>query len=408
MKNNKNNNHEKEKRVDSVFSQKLKFTFIILSIYMLGRCVPLYGVDVRAYAELTFDAGDILLQAVSGDAKQYSLFAVGLSPYLLASLFVSLISSIKRADKNVKVSPKKISKWIVFTTLALALFQSKSVLDRLIFVESNYLLLLKIIAYLQLLAGAIVILWLSERNKKYGIGSQTILIFINIADGIMLTLTKHSISDMKIPLIIAACVAFVALVLENTEKRIPLQRISIHNIYADKNYLAIKFNPIGIMPMMFASSVYLLPKMLVEFLANQFPNNMTLAWWKANIALGNPLGIGVYVAVLYLLTLVFSMIMLNPKELTDNFLKSGDSILNLHAGKDTRRYLNGSIIRLGLASSTIMGICVIIPMMLQLNGKIAGDLAMFPTSAMMLTGIFSNVFQEAEAIRNYDSYHAFL
>lgn len=196
--------------------------------------------------------------------------------------------------------------------------------------------------------------------------------------------------------------------MEGSEVRIPMQRISIYNIYADKNYLAIKLNPVGVMPVMFSSAFLTLLKLIISGLHWLFPENEDILRWQENLVLTNPAGIGVYIAILYLLTLGFAMIMINPRDISEQFLKSGDSIMNLHAGRDTRRYLTKKLCIISFFSATLMSICLGIPMLLQLAGGINGELVMFPASIMMLTGLWYNLCQEFKTVKSYEAYRPFI
>jgi len=198
------------------------------------------------------------------------------------------------------------------------------------------------------------------------------------------------------------------LIMENTEKRIPLQRISIHNIYADKNYLAIKMNPIGVMPAMFSTAFFMLPQLIIAVLLWIFPNNIDLIWWQENMILSEPLGMIVYIVILYCLTIGFSIVFVNPKDVTEQYLKSGDSFENIHAGRDTRRYLAGTIGRISVLSATVMSICLGVPLYLQYRGNIDTSLVMLPSSIMMLTGIWCNLYREAESVKNLEAYKPFI
>jgi preprotein translocase subunit SecY len=260
----------------------------------------------------------------------------------------------------------------------------------------------------EMVAGAFTILWLAERNKRFGIGGQTALILVNILDGLMSSLQGHTLNELAIPLVISFAIMVLVLFMENTEKRIPVQRISIHNIYADKNYVAIKLNPIGIMPVMFTSAVFMLPQLLLSTLLMIWPDVAVLQFLSDNLSLTKPIGIVAYIVILYLLTIGFSIVFINPADMTDQFLKSGDSILNLHAGKDTKRYLTRQILIISIISATVMGTCIGVPMVLSLRGNIDSSLTMLPTSFMILTGIWSNLYQEVVAILDYDAYVPFI
>ena len=400
---------QKSNRSDNTMKYKLLYTGLILFVYLLGRGIPLYGIDTAAYANESVNAETLLMQTISGDLYRFSVFALGISPYMLSSLFVQIFVSLKKADAKAKISPKKINHLSLFLTFVLATVQAFMRTESLKFAEAgNLLILTKAVVVLEMVTGVMVILWLSGRNKKYGIGGQTTLIFVNILDGIRVSASRHTPGELVIPLLLSAVMMFVMILMENTEKRIPVQRISIHNIYADKNYLAIKMNPIGVMPVMFSTACFMLPQFIVLLLALLFPEHSGILWWQQNMVLSRPLGVVVYILVLYALTIVFSMVFIGPGDLTEQFLKSGDSILNLHAGRDTKRYLSREVFRISFFSATVMGICLGAPLALQMRGGIDSTLVMLPSSFMMLSGIFCNLYQEFIVIRNFDAYRPFI
>lgn len=396
-------------RKDSILKYKLLYTALVLFIYLLGKNLPLYGIDLSAYANQTLDTATLLIQAISGDVYRRSVFALGISPYMMASILVQMVVAFRSADAKARISPKKKNYIMLELTLIFALFQAVLQVRNLSFaVTGQRLMLAQAVSVVEMIAGAMIILWLSEQNKKYGVGGQTALIFVNILEGIVAILTKGSMESLVIPLLISLIVIMIMVILENAEKRIPVQRISIHNIYADKNYLAIKLNPIGVMPVMFSTAFFMLPQILVTGLAWLFPGQETIIWWQENLVLTKPLGVIVYIVILYALTIGFSRVFLNPTETTEQFLKSGDSLAGIHAGRDTKRYLSRNITRISLFSATALSLCLSVPMVMQLNGYMDNSLSALPTSIMMLTGIWSNLYREVLSIRDMDAYEPFI
>lgn len=396
-------------RKDSILKYKLLYTALVLFIYLLGKNLPLYGIDLSAYANQTLDTATLLIQAISGDVYRRSVFALGISPYMIASILVQMVVAFRSADAKARISPKKKNYITLELTLIFALFQAVLQVRNLSFaVTGQRLMLAQVVSVVEMIAGAMIILWLSEQNKKYGVGGQTALIFVNILEGIVAILTKGSMESLVIPLLISLIVIMLMVILENAEKRIPVQRISIHNIYADKNYLAIKLNPIGVMPVMFSTAFFMLPQLLVTGLAWLFPGQETIIWWQENLVLTKPLGVIVYIVILYALTIGFSRVFLNPTETTEQFLKSGDSLAGIHAGRDTKRYLSRNITRISLFSATALSLCLSVPMVMQLNGYMDNSLSALPSSIMMLTGIWSNLYREVLSIRDMDAYEPFI
>jgi preprotein translocase subunit SecY len=293
--------------------------------------------------------------------------------------------------------------------LLLAVVQAIWRLGSLDFVmEGSRLFLAKIAAASEMVAGSFIILWMAENNKRYGIGGQTAMILVNILDGLLGTLEGATRKNLVLPICVSAGVLVAVIVMENAEKRIPLQRISIHNIYADRNYLAFKLNPIGVMPVMFSSAFFMLPQMALAGLLYLIPGNEVLLGLQEQLNLTKPLGIVIYILILYVLTIGFTMVFINPSDLTEQFLKSGDSILGLHPGKDTRRYLTRELFRISLCSATMMAICLGIPMCLQFFHKMDSNLAMLPSSVMILTGIWCNLRQEIQSVKDLDAYQPFI
>lgn len=392
-----------------VIKYKLLYTVLILLIYLIAREIPLYGLDLSAYSDQTIGIEELLMQTVGGDTFRYSLLALGISPYITASILSQVYAAYKRAGTKERISPHRIAVLTVAGTLLLALFQAVLHVRELKFaVADGALLIAQAVTVFQMVAGVMVITWLAERNQKYGIGERTVLICVNITDGIVSTVSGHSFEQLKLPLILSAVLILVVTIMENAEFRIPLQRVSIHNIYADKNYLAIKLNPIGTMPVMFASAFFMLPRMLVDWIFLLFPQNEAVIWWNENLTLTLPLGIFVYILIIYVLTIGLSMLFVNPRELMEQFLKSGDCLLNVHAGKDTKRYLGRRLRWISFFSASVMGACLGAPLLLASFGNMDNTLVMLPSSVMLLTGMWCRFSQEYQAIKSFESYEMFI
>lgn len=397
-----------EKKRNIIF-EKILYTTIILLVYFIGKNLPLYMVDHHAYTNSVLDAEDLLLQTISGDMYQCSLFALGISPFMIGSMIVQVISAFRNPKKRSKISPKKTNRISLGLTLIIALVQAiVRVMELQFRVDGHMLVAARCVSVVEMITGAMIILWLCNRNKLYGIGGQSALIFVNIVDGINATMRMHDAKQLLMPLLIALGVMMIVIIMENSEMRIPVQRISIHNIYADKNYLAIKLNPIGVMPAMFSTAFFMIPRLFLNLIGLLFPENATIFWMQENMSLDKPLGIVVYMALLYTLTIGFSRVFINPREITEQYLKSGDSLLNIHSGEDTQKYISKVMNRIGVFSATVMCICLGVPLYFQMTGDLQSSLAALPSSVMMLTGIWCNLYREVAAIKDLEAYEPFI
>ncbi len=399
----------KKKAKEHILLYKILYSLMVMFVYMIGRNIPLYGVDVEAYRDVDINAQSIIIQAVSGDMKNCSIFILGLWPYMLASMLIVLVVAIATLDKTRRISPKKVNIWTVTLMLIIGILQAYERVQNYIYkVDGTALIQAKTIAFVELIAGMLIVVYLGDRATKYGICGKTSVFLVNIVDGMMTMLVGQPFRKLWLIIVIGIIEIAVMLVLENTEKRIAVQRVSIHNIHADKDYIAYKMNPVGVTPMMFASAAFILPQSLFGLLNKLFPESGTIEWIYHRMNLTSVLGVWVYIAIIVILTIAFSFIMLTPGKTAEDLLKSGDSILGVYAGRETKRYLQGCVLSFSLISSVVIGICVGVPLFLQFGGYINSKLAMFPCSIMMFTSIWISIGREAEVYRNMDRYEPFI
>lgn len=171
--------------------------------------------------------------------------------------------------------------------------------------DAQMLLITKVIVFIQLIAGMLIVVYMCDRTTKYGIGGRMSVFMINIVDGMMNMFAGQKADRLILPVIIGVVEIAIMIIIETTEKRIAVQRVSINNIYADKNYLAYKLNPVGAMPLMFTSAVFMLPQFVCSGLYYLYPDNQKIAWLVDNLRLTAVFGIIVYLAIIVLLTIYF-------------------------------------------------------------------------------------------------------
>lgn len=390
---------------------KILFSMLVVLVYMIGRNIPLYGVDVEMYRDVQVDAQSVITQLLSGDMRNCSVFTLGLWPYMMSSMLVMVVVAFWTIDETRKVSPKRMNIWTVAIMMLIACLQSFQKIHTLEYTKqstSAQLYMTKFIVLLQLIAGMLIVIYISDRAVKYGIGGKSTIYIVNIVDGILSMMSTADEENIAIPAAIATVDVGVMLILETTEKRIAVQRVSIHSIYADKDYIAYKLNPVGVMPLMFASAFFLLPQLIINVLYNYNPKSETIAWWAHNMQLTKPLGIVVYLIIIFLLNMAFAFIILSPRRTAQNLKKTGDSIIDIYAGRPTEKYLVGTVTRLTVVSSIVLCICQGIPLLMQQYGYIDASMAMLPCSVMMCTGMWISFYREAKVYSQMDKYEPFV
>lgn len=392
-----------------VLGYKFLYTVLVMAIYTVCRQIPLYGVRMDT-GPTDITVGRLVQSVVSGDMGGHSIMALGIMPFIFSTVIVQIFVQFMSKERRSRISPSNQNSATVILTIVIAAFMSINRLSGLSFTatDERHLLVVKTVAMVEMLAGALLIVTMSGRAKKYGIGGQTAIFVVNVVENLFITIYKQPVKDVIHALPVVAIVLVAMVIMENAEFRIPLLRISIHNVYADKNYLAIKLNPIGMMPVMLSSMFFALPQFIFSTLASIFPQNERLAWIDANMTMDTLLGVWVYIGLIFLLNMLFSLITIGPSKIADRFLESGDCIEGIHAGTDTKRYLVTVIVIIGTLSSIVMSMFLGIPMLLQAYGVDIGSVGIMMSSTMILTGLSCTLYREIEALHGFDSYRAFI
>lgn len=381
------------------------FSIVIIVIYFVCHRIPLNGIDMSAYDNLGLDLGAVLSLAVNGSNKQCYVMSLGISPYITASLVISILFAMRSKEARARTSPKAMNYWITALTFIVTLIQSVFYALNLKYVDRNVMSVLLVI--FELMAGASIAQYLLMKNKKYGVGGFAPIIMVNMTETLVGTLMKSSIDALRIPLGISFVMVVIMIFMEMHEKKIPLQRVSVHNVHADKNYLAIKYNPVGFMALMFGSAIFMIPQLVVALIHHYHKSEIVNFLYK-NLNMSTVFGMRVYVVMLFLFTVLLSLLFVNPKDLSDDLLQGGDCIENIPAGKPTRRYIRKWVLFFSCLSGLIMCGCVSLCMYLQYKGIVDASVAMLPTTFMLLSGFICSIYLEIRAYRDFDSYKPFI
>ncbi len=386
---------------------RIVFTILVIAVYVTGKGVELFGVD-PSVGSMGVNTQSMVTMMLSGDRFQTTIMALGVIPYINASLLIQIVAALASTDARAKISKLKMDRWTLIATFIFALI--------LAFIQSGELnyapsslnpLLVRSIVFLEMLGGAMLAFFLCMKNEKYGIGFSMPIILVNTITSLQGSLSQYHF--FRYPKLVLICIAVIALTIfmENKIVKIPLQRVSIHNIHADQNYIAYKYNPIGIMPVMFATAAFILPRLILRGLSFAFPQNADIAAIRSDMVMTKPLGIIVYLAIIILLTQVLSYIMISPKESARQLQKNGDSIIGIYAGKKTMSYLVRIVRNLSFLSGFLQAGCMSISLILAMDNDIPTTLAMIPSAAMIMVSIICSLVQEIRSYRLYDAYSFF-
>jgi preprotein translocase subunit SecY len=415
--------------------KKLLFVLLIVTIFRLGSQVPTPGVNVanvQACINQLEDGGLYsLINLFSGGALlQLTIFALGIMPYITASIILQLlvvvIPRLEALKKEGQAGQTKITQYTRYLTLGLAVLQATGIValarngallqgcDRDLLHDNGTSTFLVMV--ITMTAGTAVIMWLGELITDRGIGNgMSILIFTQVVATFPASLWSVKTSQgwvtfaivMVIGLILVAGVIFI----EQAQRRIPVQyarRMVGRKMFGgNSTYIPLKVNQAGIIPVIFASSLLYLPAMAVQF--NPDSKNPVLDFINRYMVGGDhPLYMAIYFLLIIFFTYFYVSITFNPVEVADNMKKYGGFIPGIRAGKPTEDYLSYVLSRITFPGALYLGLISLVPLvafaMIQANQN-------FPfggTSILIMVGVALDTVKQIESQLQQRNYEGFL
>ncbi|MBU4270028.1 preprotein translocase subunit SecY [Candidatus Dependentiae bacterium] len=409
--------------------KKLAFTLGVLAVYRFGSHIPIPGVNINALQALINPkfAGGLLayLDLFSGGAlKQFAIFALGMIPYINASIMMQLLTimlpSLEQLSKEGEYGRKIINQYTRYLALGLSVIQGFMLA---IFIENQPGVVLnpgfafKFTTVLILAVGALFIMWLGEQINAHGIGNgSSVIIFagivVNLPAAILkvLNLVKMGQTDPLIGLLlILVSVGIIGLIvfLEKGERRVAVQyakRVVGNKVYGGQSsYIPFKINPSGVIPVIFASTLIQFPMMLFRAIASKFPAMTFLAdWFNYNAPIYYVLQSGLIIFFAFF----YTAIIFNPVELADNIRKSGGFIPGIRPGKQTSEFFDYLLTRIGLPGAIYLASLALVPNILQ---NIFNFPVMFSgISLLIVIGVAMDTSAQIEAYLIERRYEGFL
>jgi preprotein translocase subunit SecY len=409
--------------------KKLLFTTIIFVIFRFAAHIPVPGVDVLALRQL-FSQSQLLglLDIFSGGTlANFSIMALGLAPYINASIIFQLLTMVipqlEALSKEGEYGREKINQYTRFLTVPLAAFQSLGMYALLknqnIITALNPLSLISLVATVT--AGTILLMWLGELISEHGIGNGiSMLIFAGIVARFPVSFGQTlSISDpenlFNLLVFLGMGLAVVATIVAVNEasRKIRIQyarRIKGRRVYGGQaTHLPLKINQAGVIPIIFAISLILLPSMLGNFLQN-LPNP-TLAQAARTMANFFQPGGLVYNLAYFLLVVAFTYfytaVVFNPEKIAEEIKKHGGFIPGVRPGVPTVAYLNKILTRITLAGALFLGGIAILPSIAQSMTGVA-TMTLGGTGILIVVSVVLETSKQLEAMLVMRSYDGFL
>ena len=378
---------------------RLWFLLGALVVYRIGAHIPVPGIDPVALAQLfKQNEGGILgmLNMFSGGAvSRFAVFALGITPYISASIIMQLASIVspqmEALKKEGEAGRRKITQYTRYFTVALALFQAFGIAAAL---ESQQGLVLdpglsfRFVTVVTLLTGTMFLMWLGEQITERGLGNGiSIIIFAGIAAGLpnalgsLFTLVSNgSISSIAAILIVilVALVTYAVVFIERGQRKILVnyaKRQVGNKIYGGQtSHLPLKLNMAGVIPPIFASSIILFPSTIVDwFTKGKDSTNPFIGFLRdlaASLSPGEPIYVLLYAVAIVFFCFFYTALVFNSKETADNLKKSGAFVPGIRPGEQTARYIDKILMRLTLAGAVYITLVCLLPEFMQSQWKV--------------------------------------
>jgi len=413
--------------------RKLLFTLGIMALFRLGAFIPAPGVSYANVQQCAAASSNSIMDMVNlfsgGGLLQLSVFALGIMPYITASIIIQLlrvaIPRFEELHKEGQAGTAKLTQYTRYLTLGLGLLQSVTVVtlaisDRLypgcpvspIPDESPWNLFLVVLA---MTAGTGLIMWLGELITERGVGNgMSLLIFTSIvasfpAQMISLAGGANGFANLTIMLLVILLITLAVVFVEQSQRRIPVQyakRMVGRRLYGGSTtYIPLRINQAGVIPVIFASSILQIPVLAAQFA----PTAPWSLWLQEHFLVRQ----GVWYMLVYGLLIVFfafvyTSITFNPEEVADNMKRYGGFIPGIRAGKPTADYLNYVMTRLTWPGSIYLAIVALVPVVVIASMGVSQSMQFGGTTIMIMVGVGLQTVKEIDSQLQQRHYEGFL
>ena len=409
---------------------KILFTIFIIAVFRIGAVIPVPYINVSALKTAT-DSGTTseffsYLSILTGGGLEYgAIFAMSVTPYINASIIIQLlcvaIPALERLSKEGEEGQKKLAAITRYATVILALIQGVAYFfylkgSNFLSVSGGAVIFAAFVIVLAFTAGSALVMWLGEQIDVKGIGNGiSILLFSGIISRgpqafrtLYLAWKEYNrqAAVIGIVLIFLVVIAFIVW-MTNAERRIPVQyakRVVGNKMYGGQNtHIPIKVNMSGVMPIIFASSILMVPTMILGFMTN------TTSTFAKVLSLFSTRG--VFYAVIYFILIIafayfYATIQFNPVEMANNLRKNGGAIPGIRPGKPTSDFIAKILSRITLLGAIFLSVIAILPIIV---GNIGGmNISLGGTSVLIMVGVALETVQNVESQMMMRHYKGFL
>jgi preprotein translocase subunit SecY len=407
--------------------KRILITLGFLAVYRFGAHIPTPGVNAQVLTEIFDRAQGTVLGMVDlftgGALKQMTVFALGIMPYISASIILQLLTVVvpylERLAKEGEQGRKKITQYTRYGTVVLSAVQALGISIGLESMEGGAVVpfpgwRFRLTTVITLTAGTAFIMWLGEQITERGIGNGiSLIIFAGIVTrlptAVARTIETIQTGDLALfsligLLIIMALVVAAVIVIQQGTRKIPVQyakRVVGRRIYGGQStHIPLRVNTAGVIPVIFASSIIVFPATLARFV-----NKPWMQVLAENLSPGHMLYTVLYAIMIIFFSYFYTAIVFNPTELAENMKKYGGYIPGVRPGKRTATYIDSVLTRITLAGAIFLALIAILPQFLIHSMKVPFYFG--GTALLIVVGVALDTMQQIEShllTRHYEGF----
>ena len=400
-----------------VIIKKFLWTLFFLFIYVLGTKLTLPFIDMSKAAAMdgTSTTLNYATALMGGNLRSMSLFSVGLSPWMSSMLIWQMFAVSKRLGLS-KLPLEVQERRRMLLTLVIALIQSVALVLNLPLQEAGGvdMTTIMVLDTLVLMTGTYFLIWLTDLNAAMGLGGSIMIVMASmiayIPQDIWNSIQELKISSLWLALMLVFSLVFLylAVTVERSKYRIPVNKINIHNRFKKYSYLDIRLNPAGGMPIMYAMTLVSIPQYFLLIIHFLQPENQLIKQWIEALSMGSPAWFILYLLTIFILALAFAFINISGDQIAERMQKSGEYIENVYPGAATRRYINGLVTYFALVGAFYLILISGLPMLVVLLDIRYLRLSMIPGIFMIFIGMVFSIKDEVDALTLNDRYRSLL
>lgn len=390
--------------------KRLYFTIAVLTLYIIGT-----GIEVPGTTEITKSLGFLeLLNVMGGGAlKNFSIFALGVIPYITASIVIQLLQMdivpyFSDLSKQGHAGKQKLNQITRYLGIAFAFFQGYAM--SYAFLGDSY----TVVGYLEvafiMTAGTAFLLWLGDQVTQKGIGNGvSLIIMAGIVSSLPTTMitafqtlldfsTTNAIiaGSAKFLLFLIICILVVigVIFVEGAARRISIQYANKSTANLGKQtYMPIKINSAGVIPVIFASSLLAVPVTIAQFIDNEAFSNFVNSY----IDYTTPVGLILYVVLIIFFDYFYTFVQMKPDQMAKNLKDNGGYVPGIRPGKDTENYFSKMLIKLTTAGSVFLAIIAAFPILINMLSELPSSVSIGGTGLLIVVGVSIETYKQLES-----------